>query len=299
MEINGQALAAWALSNLHDTMTTEDMATMADIGQRMGQEYPQILSSSRPLCLTAKTNFLATPVEWACDTPRDPPIAVRRQVRWRIESVDTRPTIFEDVVSNDIPPRTVILSLDSRNIDPGEQTHQLNELLRDRYEALGWPPELVIHEERCNRRNVLFWLSSRRVQVLHIAGHMGGDGLQLGDDRIDPITLTNELQESDVRLIVLNGCEGGRPTSPVAVSYLTLAERLVRDGRIPEVIAHRNEISESDALAFAKGFHTKFFDSKDGFDAARAAFEGRRAGSERLRYSPVVISQREVQSPPT
>jgi hypothetical protein len=128
---------------------------------------------------------------------------------------------------------------------------------------------------------------------------MGGDGLQVGDDRIAPITLTNELQESDVRLIVLNGCEGGKPASPVAVSYLTLAERLVRDGRIPEVIAHRNEISESDALAFAKAFHTEFFSSKDGFDPARAVFKARRAGSECLRYSPVVISQRQVWSSST
>lgn len=97
-----------------------------------------------------------------------------------------------------------------------------------------------------------------------------------------------------MRLVVLNGCEGGKSTSPVAVAYRTLAERLIRDGKVPEVVAHRRKISEKDALEFAKEFHRAFFDRKEGFEPARAARVARKAGSPALRYSPVVISQRQV-----
>jgi hypothetical protein len=274
-----------------DARTIRNMALW---GQKVGQKHPEVLRGRQTLCVVAKTEFLAIPIEWACETPRDEPIAVQRPVCWRLPDVDTRPSVFDSIASNAIPPTTLILALPGRNINPGEQGRQLNELLRSRYEDLGWPPELVSYPECKNASQVLSYLRRCRQQVVHIAGHMGGGGLQVGEEQIGAIELASALQESEVRLVVLNGCEGGKSTSPVAVAYRTLAERLIRDGKVPEVVAHRRKISEKDALEFAKEFHRAFFDRKEGFEPARAARVARKAGSPALRYSPVVISQRQV-----
>jgi hypothetical protein len=286
---------------INDNLITNDLASrttkdMIKLGQRVAQKHPNVLSGRRPLCVTAKTEFLAVPVEWACETQHDQPIAVRRPIRWRLADVDTRPSVFESIPSNAMPPTTLILALAGPNINPGQQARQLNELLRARYEELGWPPELVAHFECQKREDVLTRLNHCQRQVIHLAGHMGGEGLQVGNDRVDAHELAEALRESDARMVILNGCEGGKSTSPVAVDYLTLTERLIRDAAVPEVVAHRNKINDSDALNFAKAFHTAFFDVNDGFEPARAAFKARKAGSAYLRYSPVVISQRRVHS---
>jgi CHAT domain-containing protein len=121
---------------------------------------------------------------------------------------------------------------------------------------------------------------------------LGPTGLQVGDELVEPDVFAALLNDSEVRLVVLNGCEGGRVSSPLAVEYLTLADRIVRDGRVSEVVAHRVKITDADALAFAILFYNAFFGKSGGFDPARAAFHARKAGSLRLRLSPVVISQR-------
>jgi hypothetical protein len=286
---------------ISDNLITNNLATrstkgMSKLGQKVGQKHPDVLSGRRPLCVTAKTEFLAVPVEWACETGHDQPIAVRRPIRWRLAEVDTRPTVFESITSNAMPPATLVLALAGPDINPGQQVRQVSELLRAHYDALGWPPELVAHFECQNRDEVLLRLHRCQRQVIHIAGHMGGEGLQVGTDRVDATEFAEALQESDARLVILNGCEGGKSTSPVAVDYLTLTEHLIRDAAVPEVVAHRSKINDSDALNFAKAFHHAFFDGKDGFEPARAAFKARKAGSPYLRYSPVVISQRQVRS---
>jgi hypothetical protein len=123
---------------------------------------------------------------------------------------------------------------------------------------------------------------------------MGDGGLQVSDQLLPANELAGALRKSDVRLMVLNGCEGGKPASPLASAYLTLADRLVRDACIPEVVAHRCKISESDAQRFGEAFYAAFFNGDDGFEPASAAVSGRKSGSSLLRYSPVVISQREL-----
>jgi hypothetical protein len=268
---------------------------MKTIGQALGQRRRELLSSiDRPLCLTAQTDFLTVPVEWVCESQDDEPLGVRRPVRWRLPDVDGRACVFDSIAENAIPPTALILALAGPVINPQEQMRRLNQLLRSRYEALGWPPEFVDAAVCRSVGDVLSRLKSCQEQVVHIAGHMGKDGLQVGGERVAANDLTRALRESDVRLVVLNGCEGGRPASPVASAYLTLADRLIRDAGIPEVVAHRCKISEEDALAFAEAFHTAFFNSNDGFGPASSAVQGRKAGPTLLRYSPVVISQREL-----
>src|SRR5215472_13516980 len=90
---------------------------------------------------------------------------------------------------------------------------------------------------------------------------------------------------------------GGKSTGPRTVEGLERSRRANRKhGHFSEVVAHRSKINDSDALNFAKAFHTGFFDGNDGFEPSRAAFKARKAGSFYLRYSPVVISQRQVRS---
>jgi hypothetical protein len=224
----------------------------------------------------------------------DEPLALRRSVRWRLPDIEGRTCIFDNLAANAIPPTALIVALAGPDINPQEQMRRLNRLLRSRYEALGWPPEFVCAAEYRSVDDVLSRLRCCQEQVVHIAGHMGDDGLQVGGKVVTAIDLAVALRESDVRLVVLNGCEGGKPASPVASAYLTLADRLVRDARIPEVVAHRCKITESDALAFGEAFHAAFFNSNDGFEPARSALSGRKAGSPLLRYSPLVISQRKL-----
>jgi len=273
--------------------TVEDMSK---VGQKVGQKCPDILAGRRPVCVSAETDFLSIPIEWACETQDDQPIAARRPVRWHLPDVDTRTSVFDSIASNAIPPTTLILALAGPNINPGEQVRKLDGLLRGRYETLGWPPEFVTYGECEKGEDVLQRLRGCQQQVVHLAGHMGRDGLQVGNDVVDSGAMADALRESDVRLVVLNGCEGGKPKSLVAVDCLTLADSLIRDANVAEVVAHRGKISESDALAFAEVFYAVFFDSSDGFEPARAAFKARKAGSPNLRYWPVVISQRKHNS---
>ena len=265
---------------------------IVEIGQLVARKYPGIFNGRRPVCVTGQAGPLAVPIEWARESHQAEPIAVRRPTRWRLPDVEARPSVFESVASQDIPPTTLVLGLDGPGINVQEQTRQVVELLRDRYEDLGWPPEFVTREERKSVEEASKLLQACQDQVVHIAGHMGGEGLQVGDDVLDQKRLAGALQNGDTRLVVLNGCEGGKTETPLAVDYLTLADRLIRDAAVTEVVAHRGKISESDAQAFAKAFHTAFFSGEDGFDTARAVFKARRSGSDALRYWPVVISQR-------
>jgi hypothetical protein len=281
-----------SLIKIERDLTIGEMKT---IGQKLGQAYGDVLRSSlRPLCVSAETNFLAVPFEWACESQDDEPIAVRRPVRWRLPDVHCRPCVFDSIAANNIPPTALILSLAAPDINPSEQLRRLNQRLRTRYEVLGWPPEFVDAIECRNMNQVLERLHRCQAQVVHFAGHMGGEGLQVSGELVRANDIAAELRVSDVRIVVLNGCEGGESTSPVASAYLTLADRLMRDAHIPEIVAHRCKITESDAINFGEAFHAAFFNNKDGFDPSKSALEGRIAGSSLLRFSPVVISQREA-----
>jgi hypothetical protein len=277
------------------TDSDAEMERIKTVGQKLGQvqEYRALLlSGTRPLCVTAKSDFLAVPIEWARETQDDEPLAVRRPVRWRLPEAESRTAIFDDVAANAVPPTTLVLSLAGSDINSQEQMRRLNTLLRLRYETLGWPPELVSALECSSVSDVLVKLNCCQEQVVHIVGHMGDAGLKVGDELLPATELTTALRRSDVRLLILNGCEAAKPGSQMASAYLTLADRLIRDAGVNEVVAHRCKISEADALAFAEAFHFAFFNSNEGFDCARSAMSGRKAGSQLLRYSPVVLSQR-------
>lgn len=265
---------------------------MAEIGQLVARTYPDICIGRRPICITGQAGPLAVPIEWARESHQAEPIAVRRPTRWYLPNVETRPSVFESVASRDIPPTALVLGLEGPDINVQQQTRQVVELLHDRYQGLGWPPEFVTREECKSVEEAYKILQACQDQVVHIAGHMGGEGLQVGEEILDQMKLATALQNGDTRLVVLNGCEGGKTETPLAVDYLTLADRLIRDAAVTEVVAHRGKISESDALAFAKAFHAAFFSGEDGFDTSRAVFKARKSGSDALRYWPVVISQR-------
>nr|WP_041756049.1 TIR domain-containing protein [Bradyrhizobium sp. ORS 278] len=281
-------------SFLIDVSPDSTLDQMILMGRLIGQQLPDLLMSARPLCVTAVNKLMLLPVEWTCETEHDEPLAVRRPVRWRLHDVVTRSCIFQGIASNSNPPATLLLSLPSPDINPSGQVRRLRDALRSSYDQLGWPPELVVTYEGAGVDDVLSRLRGCQEQVVHIAGHMGDAGLQIRDEILSASVLAAALRKSDVRLLVLNGCEGGKPASPLALAYLTLADRLVRDACIPEVVGHRCKISESDAQSFGESFFAAFFSREDGFEPASAAVSGRKSGSKLLRYSPVVISQREL-----
>lgn len=288
--IEGTFVFEYAFIKAKHDLTIEEMRA---IGQKLAKQYGDTLKSSGPLCVTARIDFLAVPIEWVCESQDDEPLAVRRPVRWHLREIRGRACVSDSIAKKAIPPNALVLALASRNINPQEQMRRLKLVLRSRYQALGWPPEFVGEFECRSVNDVLSRLRGCQEQVVHITGHMGAAGLQVGGELLQAIDLASAFRASDVRLVVLNGCEGGKSKSPVASAYLTLADRLIRDADIPEIVAHRCKISESDALAFAEAFYTAFFRSDDGFDPAKSAMEGRKAGPSRLRYSPVVLSQRE------
>jgi TIR domain-containing protein len=271
------------------------------VGKEIGQKISQMFRSApemdpaRPtaLCVESRKEFLATSIEWACESQDDEPLATRRPVRWRLKKIDARQTVFDSLKQNAFPPATLLLALNNPGINPEQQTRQLHELVRSHYEALGWPAELVARKDCNSVDEVLAELQGCKRQILHVAGHMGGEGFLVKEQDLDATLVVKALQQSEVQLIVLNGCSGGGVSSRVAVEYLTLGERLVRDAKVPEVVAHRIEISEDDALAFAREFHSAFFSASDGFNPATATLRARKAGSIALRYAPVAISQRE------
>jgi len=262
------------------------------IGQQLGLEIPKIMTQRGPVCLDANKDALALPIEWARETAEAEPLALRRQIRWRLPGVATRKCVHELISTREIPPTVLALALEAADVEPTTETRQLTTMLRDRYREMSWPPEFIRAVKCDNGRDLMSWLNGCRDHIVHISGHLGPDGLQVGDDLVPAESLAIALNNSDVRMIVLNGCDGGTVRSPLAVEYLTLADRLVRDGHIPEVVAHRAKIAVSDALVFALSFYKLLFEKKGGFDPAQAVFEARKAGSARLRLCPVVISQR-------
>jgi hypothetical protein len=268
----------------------EDQAVI--IGQQLAQKAPEITAQGGPVCLVASKDALALPIEWARETADAEPMALRRPIRWRLPGVETRRCVHHLVSNREIPPTVLVLALAAADVEPTEETRQVTALLRDRYREMAWPPEFVRSAECKSGGDFLSRLNGCPDHVVHIAGHLGPDRVQVGNDPVMAECLATALNNSEVRLVVLNGCDGGTVKSPLAVEYLTLADRLVRDGHVSEIVAHRAKIAVSDALKFALSFYKVFFGKTGGFDAAQAVFQARKAGSARLRLSPVVISQR-------
>jgi pimeloyl-ACP methyl ester carboxylesterase len=101
-------------------------------------------------------------------------------------------------------------------------------------------------------------------QALHFIGHGGFDDIRgegvlvlTESDGIGCLVSGERLgidlhDETSMRLVVLNACEGAR--SDAADPFSGVAQSLVRQG-IPAVVAMQFEISDAAAIAFAHGFY--------------------------------------------
>ena len=271
----------------------EPDADVVMTGVRMGQVLPGVLVGTNPLVLGSGPRAAELPVEWARENAETDAICLRRQVRWRLPYRDHRDALVEDLSSRAMPPRWLLVALKGDGIDPEAEIRQVGQTLADLYRAQDWPPEFVKTVACEGDKDVQAQLQGCSYEVVHLSGHMGSHALQVGGDEIASDTLGQWLANSKVRLVVLNGCEGARPRSSVALYSVAMADRIVDLGKVPEVVAHRRPLTDSDSVKFATSFCSAFARS---FDAVAACFEARRAGSEQLRYSPLVISQRKPRS---
>lgn len=262
-----------------------------NVGQRLGKIVPEVLNGRQQLILDAEPGSLEVPIEWTREYADAEPIAVRRPISWRLPFEQTRNCLFDDISSGALPPSVLILALDAEDISPQQELRELKSQLDKIYYESFWPQELVRPMVCRNSQELESCLTDCKEQIVHIAGHLNNNGLQVSSEMLKAEDLAKALSNSDVRILVLNGCEGGTPRSPLAFEYATLAERIVRDANVPEIVGHRGLLREDDGLAFALKFYECFFCY---FDPAKAAFEARKAGSNDLRLSPIIISQRGV-----
>ena len=268
---------------------TVQLAEKIAVGQSLREKVPNVLIGRHRLILDAEPRSLEVPIEWTRENAETKPVAVRRPICWRLPFEKTRKCFFETFSSSELPPTILILALESDDITPEAEQRELKERIDKIYRKNYWPPELIRSRVCKTVQDLESRLTNCMEQVVHVAGHIGSKGLRVSSDILTSEKVARALSNSDVRLIVLNGCDGGTPQSPLAFEYATLAECLVRDGNVPEIVAHRGPLRDDDGLAFALTFYESFFSQ---FDPARAAFEARRTGSEDLEYSPIVISQR-------
>jgi CHAT domain len=138
--------------------------------------------------------------------------------------------------------------------------------------------ERALHEVTQAGRVELEWLSSQtwealrdalgnnRWHVLHFVGHGSYDSeadeglLALADEAGNKHLLTATqighllADNDDLRLVVLNACEGARGSERDL--YSSTAARLVTNGGLAAVVAMQYEISDEAAIQFAKQFYT-------------------------------------------
>ena len=120
--------------------------------------------------------------------------------------------------------------------------------------------------------------------IVHFVGHSsftnGGEGVLFLEseadqraDALDSTALANLLSDQTrLRLVVLNSCEGARTT--LADPYAGVATTLIQLG-VPAVVAMQFEISDRAAIVFAEELYTNLIGRQDPIDAAVA--EARKA----------------------
>jgi CHAT domain-containing protein len=119
--------------------------------------------------------------------------------------------------------------------------------------------------------------------ILHYAGHSdftaAGEGMLFLEDSngaaaaVDGTVLANLLgDQTDLRLVVLNSCEGARTT--LTDPYAGVATTLIQLG-VPAVVAMQFPISDRAAITFGEELFTNLIGRQDPIDAAVA--EGRKA----------------------
>ncbi|HKA07818.1 MAG TPA: CHAT domain-containing protein, partial [Gemmataceae bacterium] len=259
------------------------------IGQSLGKHFPDVFNSDGPLVLQALPATLVAPLEWTRENEQSEPVAVRRPMRWRLAGMDTRRCLFDELSDGCLPPKILLLAAEADDINPKAEVGALKSQLQDLYRERNWPAQFVCAQDCETAKKLSTCVAGCCDQIVHFAGHLGATGLRTGSELLPAAELAAALATSDVRLLVLNGCEGGTPQSPTAFAYATLVERVVRDAGVPEVVAHRGLLSDSDAGSFARVFYRGLLDH---FDPSRAVFHARKKGSNELRLSPVLVSQR-------
>jgi hypothetical protein len=259
------------------------------MGQRIGQTLPALFEESGPLALLPAKKPAEIPVEWARENADTDPISWRRQLRWRLAFADHRVPLIEELPDRVLPPRCLLLALKGAHIHPEAEVIALKQALTELYVKLDWPPNFIDLAVCENQDDVETRLRRCSHEVVHVAGHMDGDNLQVASSKIPADEVGQWFANSNVRLVLLNGCDGAVAGSTLALHSISLADRLVQRGRVPEVVAHRMRLNEQDGQAFAISFHGAFLKS---FDAVDACFAARQVGSLQLGLSPILISQR-------
>lgn len=84
---------------------------------------------------------------------------------------------------------------------------------------------------------------------------------------------------SDLRLVVLNSCEGAQPSA--VDSYSSVAAKIMQIAEIPSVIAMQFSITDSAAIIFAKYFYTEL---ANGANLDRAIYQARLGIKEPQEY---------------
>lgn len=273
---------------------TARLSDELNVGQGLAKIFSVVFRSRHSLILDANPGSLEVPIEWTLENADNEPIALRRPIRWRLPGFKTRNCLFNELSSGALPPAVLLLALDADLITPAKEVRELKSQLDKIYNEYCWPKELIRTMECNSVKELKSRLIGCKEQVVHVAGHLGSGGLQVLSELLAPEGVADALSISDVRLMVLNGCEGGSPQSPISFEYATLMERIVRDGKVPEVVAHRGPLTDDDGMAFACKFYDCYFRK---FDPSLAAFEARKAGSNNLRLLPITISQRGVDLP--
>jgi hypothetical protein len=262
------------------------------LGEALGQEYPSLLKSSDPLCLNADARVLANPLEYTRQGRDGEPLALLRPVRWRLKKATTRTSLHQDRTDRALPPSVLLLALAAEDLGtPDREVREVSQLLRGEYRKLAWPDARIETRQVGSADELLRTLTDVRHGIVHVAGHSGYAGLQVGRELVPGEKIAQALNGSDVRLLVLNGCSAAAPRSPLATGTVSLVDLLVTRGRVAEIVAHRNEITDEDAVAFALRFFSEF--CRD-LDVGRAVREARTAGSERLQLTPIAVSNRPV-----
>jgi CHASE2 domain-containing sensor protein len=109
-------------------------------------------------------------------------------------------------------------------------------------------------------------IRSEKYDVLHYIGHgefdkKKGEGLLLlekedGESHaVEAGAIAMNLQNSSIRLVILNSCEGAKGEKSNA--FLGVAQALVKGG-VPAVVAMQHKILDDIALLFSQAFYTSF-----------------------------------------
>jgi hypothetical protein len=293
-------LVAKPIARAEDVVTVDSnlsMAALGDdpkiVGQVLGKRLADVLNSDRPLVLRATAAALQAPIEWTRENKDSEPVALRRPIRWYFPGIVTRSSLFDQLSDGGLPPRVLLLTVNSLDINPEAEARVLESQLKDQYRRRRWPIEFIRVADCDSIRSLKSGLTNCREQIVQILGHLGAEGVRAGSEVLSAAELASALASSDVRLLVLSGCEGGAPISPTVFANATLIERIVQDGEVPEVVAHRKLLSDEDGQSFSRAFYNSFLED---FDTSRAVFKARKEGSVRLSLSPVLVSQRSESS---